>query len=183
MISTSRVAARHPGFRPLRRTSREFDRVQRLNPAILQEDREPLKTIVGLVVDESDSQKLGNRTQQVQEALAALRSRFSELPQFELREIVARNGGAESADATTALFSALKEGLKDVPTNQVGGVIMLTDGQVHDVPDDASKLGFQAPLHALISGSPSDLDRRIVVKKSPRFGIVGRPSLKESTNA
>ena len=34
----------------------------------------------------------------------------------------------------------------------MAGAIMVTDGQVHDVPATAAALGFNAPLHALITG-------------------------------
>ncbi|MEL6737111.1 MAG: hypothetical protein AAFO98_14810, partial [Pseudomonadota bacterium] len=108
-----------------------------LNPSLLQEEREPLKTVVSLVVDESDSQKLDGRDTQTEEAKAGLKALFDRFPQFELREVIARNGGADTADATTALFSALRSSLRDVPPDRVGGAIFLTDGQVHDVPEKA----------------------------------------------
>ena len=51
---------------------------------------------------------------------------------------------------------------------------MLTDGEVHDVPKSASALGFDAPVHALLTGAPDEFDRRIEVLKAPRYGIVGQ---------
>ena len=50
---------------------------------------------------------------------------------------------------------------------------MITDGQVHDVPKSAQALGFDAPVHALLTGQPDEFDRRIEVLKAPRYGIVG----------
>ena len=143
------------------------------NPSLLQEEREPLKTIVVLVVDESDSQKLDGRDGQTAAARLALRELIGRFPQFEIREISARNGGAETGDASTALFTALKSTLQDVPPDQVGGAIFVTDGQVHDIPDTMANVGFNAPLHALITGSADDKDRRIAIHQAPRFGIVG----------
>ncbi|MEL6946828.1 MAG: hypothetical protein AAFO73_04250 [Pseudomonadota bacterium] len=145
-----------------------------MNPSLLQEDREPLSTVVSLVVDQSDSQKLDGRADQTEAARTALKALFEKLPQFELREVVAQNGGADTADATTALFTALRSSLRDVPPNRVGGAILLTDGQVHDIPKDAASLGFNAPIHTLITGKASDRDRRVVIKRAPRFGIVGK---------
>ncbi|MBZ0226987.1 MAG: hypothetical protein K8F58_00825, partial [Bauldia sp.] len=54
-----------------------------------------------------------------------------------------------------------------------GAVIMLTDGQVHDVPVNRDALGNAAPLHVLLSGRDGERDRRLVVDTAPRFGIVG----------
>ena len=52
---------------------------------------------------------------------------------------------------------------------------MITDGRVHDVPADADALGFPAPVHALITGSKDERDRRVALIAAPRFGIVGQP--------
>ena len=59
------------------------------------------------------------------------------------------------------LFTDLAKGLADVPPDRLAGVIMLTDGNVHDVPQNAAALGFDAPVHALITGKPGEFDRRL----------------------
>ena len=144
------------------------------NPSILKEDREPLKTVIAVITDFSDSQKFDGRTKQSQEAGDVLRTLFERFPQYELREVQFRNAGADTVDASTALFGELQTALQDVPPEQIGGVVMITDGQVHDVPELTNRLGFNAPVHALITGSDEDRDRRIAIKKAPRFGIVGQ---------
>ena len=58
-----------------------------LNPVLLDEQREPLKSVVALVVDRSQSQAIGERAAQTDAALAELRARLSRFPQFELREV------------------------------------------------------------------------------------------------
>ncbi|MEA2872919.1 MAG: hypothetical protein QOH67_2895, partial [Hyphomicrobiales bacterium] len=42
------------------------------------------------------------------------------------------------------------------------------------VPAEAAQLGFNAPVHALITGRPGERDRRIQLVTAPRFGIVGQ---------
>ena len=143
------------------------------NPSLLQEDREPLKTVVAVVVDETDSQKFNGRSEQTEAARTALTQLLNRFPQFDVREVVARNGGSETGDASSALFGALKTTLQDVPPEQIGGAILLSDGQIHDIPENVEQLGFNAPVHGLISGSPNDRDRRLEIRKAPRFGIVG----------
>ena len=61
-----------------------------------------------------------------------------------------------------------------MPPNRLAGVLMVTDGVVHDLPASAAELGFRAPLHALITGRPNERDRRVALREAPRFGIVGR---------
>jgi hypothetical protein len=39
----------------------------------------------------------------------------------------------------------------------------------------AARLGFDAPLHALIAGKPGEADRRLIVENAPSFGLVGKP--------
>ena len=144
-----------------------------MNPAVSREDREPLKTIVAVVTDETESARLDERGPQGEAARAAISNLIDAFPNFELRQITARNGGAETGDASTALFTALREGVQDVPPDQLGGAIFITDGQVHDVPASTAELGFDAPLHTLLTGSDTDADRRLEILRAPRFGIVG----------
>jgi hypothetical protein len=143
-----------------------------LNPVVLREDREPLSTVVALVSDESASQTIENRKATTEAARNALATRLREFRNLEVRDIPA--GGARNGTAVdgTELFGALGEGLADVPPDRVGAVIMLTDGQVHDIPANAAGLHAGAPLHVLLSGHDKELDRRIVIDAAPRFAIV-----------
>ncbi|MEP9373906.1 glutamine amidotransferase [Mesorhizobium sp. KR1-2] len=143
------------------------------NPVLLDENREPLQSVVALIVDRSPSQEIGNRTAQTDQALAALQERLSRLKQFEVRVVEAGKADAADERTETRLFSALDGAFRDVPPSRIGGAIMITDGQVHDVPTGAP--AFHAPLHALITGEEGEKDRRIRFEKAPRFGIVGKP--------
>ena len=64
-----------------------------------------------------------------------------------------------------------------MPPDRVAGAILITDGRVHDVPANAAVLGIAAPLHALITGHRDEIDRRVVLTKTPRFGIVGQSQI------
>ncbi|MCP5073435.1 MAG: hypothetical protein GY947_09095 [Rhodobacteraceae bacterium] len=140
------------------------------NPSLLQEERERLKSVVALVVDESDSQKLAGRSQQTTKTVDAITRLLGKLKGFEVRKIITRNSTDVDVEASTALFDAARKGLQDVPPDQLAGAIMITDGQVHDVPEDFKS---SAPVHALITGRKDDRDRRIAIERAPRFGIVG----------
>ncbi|WEX86072.1 hypothetical protein PZN02_002328 [Sinorhizobium garamanticum] len=142
------------------------------NPSVFQEEREPLSTIVAIVVDRSQSQENDGRREQADRALADLKDRLSRFPQIETR-IVEAADSAETEAPSTKLFGALATALADVPPARVGGAVFITDGQIHDVPDVNQKLGFDAPIHGLITGKPNEFDRRIEIVSAPRFGIVG----------
>jgi hypothetical protein len=142
------------------------------DPSLVREDRRPLKDIVAVVVDRSGSQDIGNRTRQTNEAKAELEKRLNALGDVELREV--ETSRAESDAEGTKLFAALRAALSDAPPERVGGAVMITDGDVHDIPNSLAALGFNAPLHALITGHDGERDRRIELVEAPRYGIVGK---------
>ena len=122
------------------------------NPSFTREDREPLSSVAAVVVDKSPSQNFGDRTKQTEAARAALAERLGSIPGLEVRFVEA--GEADGETDGTRLFAALGAALADVPPDRVAGAIMITDGRVHDVPAEAAALGFAAPVHALITGTP-----------------------------
>jgi hypothetical protein len=142
------------------------------NPSLTREDREPLSSVAAVIVDKSPSQELGDRTQQTDAARAQLAERLGHIPGLEVRFVEA--GQSDGETDGTRLFSALSSALSDVPRDRVAGAIMITDGRVHDVPADPAALGFNAPVHALITGHKNERDRRVALITAPRFGIVGK---------
>jgi len=142
------------------------------NPLLTREDREPLTSVAVVVVDKSPSQSFGDRTAQTEAARAAVAQRLARIAGIETRIVEA--GQADGETDGTRLFGALNATLADVPPDRVAGAIFITDGRVHDVPADASALGFAAPVHALVTGSADERDRRVVLIATPRFGIVGQ---------
>ncbi|MBA4326416.1 MAG: hypothetical protein C0426_15685, partial [Rhodobacter sp.] len=137
------------------------------NPALQEEERQNLSDIVILVVDESASQELGDRRAQTQAAIASVVAEIARMPNTELR--IHRVGDGDEDSGTLAL-TALSEALAEEPRARVAGVILLTDGRVHDlgvVPN------LPAPLQVLLTGREADWDRRIVVKNAPAFAIIG----------
>ncbi|MGA7198218.1 hypothetical protein [Roseiarcus sp.] len=142
------------------------------DPNLVQENRRPLKDIVALVVDRSASQDIGERPGQTDKARDEVKARLNALGDVDLR--VVETSRQESDTEGTKLFSALRGALSDAPPERVGGAIMITDGDVHDIPGTAAALGFYAPLHALITGHEGERQRRIELIEAPRYGIVGK---------
>ena len=142
------------------------------NPVLLNEQREPLSTVVAMVVDHSASQGLDGRDKMTTEAADELTKRLAAFHNIEVRRIDAGGAaGGQPVDGTN-LFGPLSTALADVPPDRIGAVIMLTDGEVHDIPASKANLPPNAPLHVLLSGHNGETDRRIVIDSAPRFGIV-----------
>ena len=142
------------------------------NPSFTREEREPLSSVVAVVVDKSPSQNFGERTRETEQAREALVARLKDIKGLEVRVVEA--GQADGETDGTKLFSAVTSALSDVPTDRVAGAFLITDGRVHDIPANAAAIGFSAPVHALITGRSNERDRRVAIVAAPRFGIVGQ---------
>jgi hypothetical protein len=171
LISVVLLIARSRGA-PLRASALGLLVLALANPSLTREDRDPIPSVAAVIVDKSPSQSFGDRAQQTEAARAAIVERLKRIPGLEVR--AAEAGTADGETDGTKLFSALSSTLADVPPDRVAGAILITDGRVHDVPADASTLGFAAPLHALVTGHKDEIDRRVVLTQTPRFGIVGQ---------
>ncbi|TIY05282.1 MAG: hypothetical protein E5V16_23140, partial [Mesorhizobium sp.] len=79
-----------------------------LNPVFLDEEREALKSVVAVVVDRSQSQDIGERTKQTDEALAGLQQRLGRFKQFDVRVVEAGKSEAAEERTETRLFGALE---------------------------------------------------------------------------
>lgn len=143
-----------------------------LNPSLLEENRESVRDVAVIMVDQSPSQKMGKREDRTASALAALVESLKKYKNLDVRIVHAPEDTAISRE--TKLFDALDKTLADVPLGQRAGVIFLTDGQIHDVPDHADLFTQYGPVHALLSGERHEKDRRLVILEAPSFGIVGQ---------
>ncbi|HUD53387.1 hypothetical protein [Parvibaculum sp.] len=162
---------------PWRAAALAITLVALVNPTMRQEDRQSVPDVAAIVVDRSDSMDIGKRPAEAQAALARVEAGLKAIKGIETR-IVHVEGGAEGADENgegTRAFAALEQALSDVPRERVAGAILITDGEVHDVPKNAQTLGFKAPVHSLIVGRKNERDRRLTVLEAPRFGIVDEP--------
>lgn len=142
-----------------------------LNPSLLQKQREPVKDVAVLVVDQSSSQQMGKREARSQEAEAYLQDKIGSLDNLELRVIHAPDQSLLTSE--TKLFQALEREFADIPQGRRAGVIFITDGQVHDIPQNLEAIKDYGPMHVLLSGKKREKDRRIDITQSPAYGIVG----------
>ena len=103
-----------------------------LNPVMRSEEREPLADIAVLLVDQSQSQQLSNRAALTSQAQKAIQAAAATLPATELRTIII--APSSSTDDGTLAFAAWEQALSGIPPERYAGTILITDGQIHDVP-------------------------------------------------
>ena len=95
-----------------------------VNPSLVEEKREPQHDVAVVVVDESASQRIGERTQHTEAALANSSERLGRLKDLDVRVVHAGkpDDNATLADTGTQLFTALDHAIADVPRQRLAGV-------------------------------------------------------------
>ncbi|MBR9824710.1 MAG: hypothetical protein GYB36_02770 [Alphaproteobacteria bacterium] len=139
------------------------------NPSLVEEERELLPDIALVVTDTSESMQIGERNQAAGSMVDALRAYAENDNQLELVEVETRT----AADGT-ALFDTVSAALAGIPQDRLAGLILNTDGQIHDAPGDAEALNLDAPIHQVMPGDRRAGDRRLIIEEAPRYGIVGQ---------
>lgn len=142
------------------------------NPSLVVENREPLKDVAVIVVDESKSQSLDNRNKRTEDALAKLRQELARFNDLDVR--IVRAGNDPTAEGTR-LFDQVERTLGDIPRKRLAGIIFLTDGVVHDAPTVQRMIRGIGPAHVLLTGRKNERDRRLVVVSKPSYGLLGKP--------
>ncbi|MDF1737452.1 MAG: hypothetical protein P1U37_19360 [Minwuia sp.] len=145
-------------------------------PILLEEERRYHDDVVLVVVDRSTSQSIADRTAQTETALAAVLAELDRQDALEVRVVEAGPDAGGPADGTH-LASAIRRGLEGVPVERTAGVILISDGQVHDLPAFDVAEGpapdlLPGPLHLLLTGVPAERDRRIEIVNAPTFAVV-----------
>ena len=144
-----------------------------LNPQWLDEQKSSLSDIVVVLRDDSASQRLGERPAQTEAALKHIRSAIAKLKNVELRELSLSPNNLQEG---TKAFSALDRALANIPPERFAGAIFITDGQIHDVPKDFTNRGYSGPIHALLTGGKTEIDRAIILDEAPRYGLLDKPT-------
>ena len=143
------------------------------NPVLNADEREQLADIVAVIVDDSASQAIGNRRQQSEDALKQVQERIASLGQTELRLGRTVTGATPDTDGTR-VFAALAKTMESIPPERYAGAIIITDGQIHDVPKTLAPELAKAPIQTLLTGSKRETDRRVIIEQAPRFVIAGQ---------
>ena len=146
------------------------------NPVLVEQERIPNEDVVAVVVDDSASQRIGDRGADTAEALQALTERLGRLRGVDVRVVRAGGRPANSAAPVdgTRLFDAAQRAFANVPRNRIGATFLITDGQVHDAPAEGADAPLPGPVHTLLTGAPDERDRQLVIGNAPKFGLVGK---------
>ena len=142
------------------------------NPALKDEDREPLNNVVLVLYDETSSQSIDIRPEQLDAAISDLSETLGAEAALDVVEIRVGDGEGVDSERGTLLATAMAKATAEQAADRLAGAIIVSDGRVDDAelfPD------FPAPVHLLLTGTEDEWDRRLVIETAPAFGIIGEP--------
>lgn len=137
--------------------------------SLQEEAREHLSDTALIVQDNSASQKLAGREKASEEIQTYLQAEISKIPLLEPTFI--QSGNLNQPE--TNLSEDINTALANIPDDRRAGILLITDGQVHDALKniDARTSG---PVHVFLTGAKNEKDRYIELLESPPYGIVGQ---------
>ena len=141
-----------------------------LNPIVLNEIRQGLPDKLVVVVDDSASQTFGGRDKVAAMALEHIKTNLARNKNIE--PVIIHSGSAGGGDESTDLFAVLRDNMASIPSSQVAGTVLITDGQVHDVPKDLGALARLGPFHTVLTGTKDEFDRKITIVEAPKYGVL-----------
>ena len=151
---------------PFRMLAAAFVLLVLANPSLRIEERQVLSDIILIVVDETSSNGLSDRTSQTALVLTQLQERFAN----EDRDIEILRVQDGEKNSGTLIFSEIQQALTDIPLNRLSGIFIVSDGQVHE---NYVGLPIDVPVHHIVIGDKRTFDRKLSVLNAPAFGIIG----------
>lgn len=146
-------------------------------PSYVVESHRGLPDIVTVAIDQSQSMAIGKRAAMAARALKSLQAQAAAMPDLQLRVVDI----PPAADNGTPLFADLRDAMTDIPAPQRAGIIVITDGEISDVPGagapGVNTLGVNAlgaPLSALLTAKEEETDRELRLDNAPSYGLVGQ---------
>jgi hypothetical protein len=147
------------------------------NPVLLAEKRNYLDDVALLIVDESDSQRIGQRQEVTTDTYTKLKNQLETFDNLQVETLVVKNKVSSTTgdEDGSRLFSSRHDALKNIAPDRIAATIIITDGQIHDIPNLENLSTSEGPIHFLLSGNKGEKDRVLRLVKAPAFGIVNQP--------
>jgi hypothetical protein len=133
------------------------------NPQWSTRTTRPLPDIALVLVDQSQSMQIGNRTAMATRALSALQA-TAQNTQLKIVDIPPADSGG------TTLAPALTQALAGIDPTQLAGIILITDGEI----SDPAALAHHLPVTALLTANGNETDRELRLLNAPSYGLVGQ---------
>lgn len=141
-----------------------------LDPVSVHKESKSLSDIAVIAVDRSSSQDFGARSERTEATLESLRKTLKNIANLTVETVDVTTARRGDEGDGTYLFEALRAARSRIPPDRAAGVIVLTDGQIHDV----ARLQDMGPVSAIITGDRNEIDRSVLLEGIPSYGVVGK---------
>ncbi len=142
------------------------------NPTGIKKEKTPVKDIVLVLSDYTNSQIITNKIEETKEALENIALKITNLKNIDLRKITITNENEFEDNLGTSVFNTLNNTINNLPAEQLSAIVIISDGQINDL-DQYKKLNFDGPIHFLLTGKKNELDRSLLLKNVPQYALVG----------
>mgnify|MGYP001241378417 CR=1 FL=1 len=147
------------------------------NPQIEKKNTELYKDLVIIVSDFTESILETKKDKEVLLVQKSLNEQLNNLNNIAIINITLSNDkedkGSNEKEMKTLLFKKINKTINNININRLSGVIVITDGQVHDF-NNFNKLLSNTPLHYVLVGEQNEKDRVLNAKNVPEYAVLGR---------
>jgi len=162
-------------------------------PSLKIEKRKIEKDIITFVLDKTNSQKITKRDKRVDEVYENLLTEISKFKlldileiQIEKEKITTQLGSAENiknkklskkkienTDPNRSnILSVLENNINQIPSKRLSAILILTDGQIHDLNKNKFFDKYDVPVYFLLVGERKINDKRLSIISKPEFGYL-----------
>ena len=120
------------------------------NPAIISENRENIPDTVAVLLDLSPSQDINNRRDIAQKTYNTIKNSLEKINDLDIRFKTI------SGEKGSKVFEPLASMVGDIPADRLAGAIIISDGQIEDVPSINDNYNFKAPINVLLTGKKEE---------------------------
>tara|TARA_B100000989_G_C19530020_1_gene469084 strand:+ start:3124 stop:5280 length:2157 start_codon:yes stop_codon:yes gene_type:complete len=166
-------------------------------PSLKIEKRKIEKDIITLVLDKTNSQKITKRDKKVDKVYEDILkeiSRFHSLDileiQIEKEKITTQLGSAENIKNKkipkkkiqntkpnrSNVLSVLENNINQIPSKRLSAILILTDGQIHDLNKNKFFDKYNVPVYFLLIGDKAINDKSLSIISKPEFGYLDEES-------
>ena len=148
-----------------------------LNPKIEKRHSEYHKDIVILVSDMTQSVVETRKASEVLSIYKSLSDQLTNMGDIEQINIKLDNNKKtdkyNEEEIKTYLFKEVNNVIKNINIERLSGIIVITDGQIHDLYN-YNKILSKIPIHFILVGNKNEKDRILQTANVPKYSVLGK---------
>ncbi len=145
------------------------------NPMINSMKKKYYNDILIVLYDKTQSVVETKKTRQLLEVKEKIENNIKKLEKLEVVEIEVDNlNNLNNEKIDTKIITKLQKTFEKFEKNRVAGVIIVTDGVIHDLEKIESDFE-DIPMHFFLLGKKNERDRSIITESIPEYALVGKP--------